>query len=278
MKVLFALFMISLSQTAQATGRGIPLEWLEEGEQETLLFLSDGQVGRLPAKSGLLPLITGGLKNHRSIWVTLDRHGRVRGFKTEASKVKTEDSLNKPAQPGSTEGTPSILTPDEAQSAFSRMNSSYRNRSQCFNRAHVWTYEALNRDGVHLMKVFMFFTSKYIRDYHYRWWFHVSPFTYVQDGNGISESILDFTFMSGPTSPREWSNYFIKPKTECPTVKSFSDYSSHQYDQYCYFMKVPMYFWQPRHLEALEQGSPHPDHFVPDEVDAAYAQGFRNRP
>jgi hypothetical protein len=128
------------------------------------------------------------------------------------------------------------------------------------------------------MKVFMFFTAKYIRDYHYRWWFHVSPFSYVEDKGIVRESILDFRFMQGPVSPKEWSDQFIGPKSECPTVKKYSDYSDHQYEHYCYFMKVPMYFWQPRHLEALEAGASPPETFIREEVLSAYSQAFFGGP
>lgn len=128
------------------------------------------------------------------------------------------------------------------------------------------------------MKVFMFFTAKYIRDYRYRWWFHVSPFAYVDENSSVKEAILDFTFMNGPVNPKEWSDHFIKPKTPCPTVLKYSEYSTRQYEHYCYFMKVPIFFWQPRHLEAHEQGTPAPAEFVNEEVQAAYQQAFYRVP
>jgi hypothetical protein len=128
------------------------------------------------------------------------------------------------------------------------------------------------------MKVFMFFTAKYIREYHYQWWFHVSPFTYVKANDEVSERVLDYYFMKEPVSMRTWSDHFIAPKTECPTVNHYSEYDQHQYDSYCYLMKVPMYYWQPQDLEKLEQDQTQRLNFVPDEISFAYWQGFYSFP
>ena len=170
---------------------------------------------------------------------------------------------------------PSLISAEKAGEIFSSMNRKVRRTSQCFNRALVWGYEAWKKHELKSMKVFMFFTEKYIRDYHYHWWFHSSPFTYTETQNGIEERVLDRYFMSGPVSFKTWSDYFIQAKTPCPTVEHYTDYRDHQQDHYCYFIKVPMFYWQPRDIEARDQGNPHPQEFIPGEVDAAYRQGFR---
>lgn len=252
---------------------------MDESPGDTLLFLEDGRVGRLNHSETLLPEIKHILHQNSDVLVLLSTEGNVIRVKSAAkeagsgrSTIDSEKPKNLAPEP------PSIVSETEAQDVFQSMNPNYRRRSQCFNRAHVWTYETFQSKGIHLMKVFMFFTSKYIREYRYRWWFHVSPFAIVETNGEKRESILDHTFMNGPVGPKEWSDHFIEPRTPCPTVNRYSDYSNHQYDHYCYFMKVPMYFWQPRHLEALEAGTPAPESFVRDEVLAAYSQAFFGAP
>src|SRR5690606_20231897 len=83
-----------------------------------------------------------------------------------------------------TEESPTILgSYSEAQSIFRQMNRSYYNKSECTDRAHVWSYEEWRRQGLISRKVFMFFTNTYIRRYNYGWWFHVSPYTLVKNGD-----------------------------------------------------------------------------------------------
>jgi len=173
---------------------------------------------------------------------------------------------------------PSVISSEKATEIFDSMNRRVRRTSQCFNRALVWGYEAWKKHDLKSMKVFMFFTQKYIRDYHYHWWFHASPYTSVETLRGPEEQVLDRYFMPGPVSFKTWSDYFIKPKTPCPTVERYTDYSEHQQDQYCYFLKVPMFYWQPKDLEARDGGAPHADEFLQEEVNAAYRQGFKSSP
>jgi hypothetical protein len=170
---------------------------------------------------------------------------------------------------------PSVISSERATEIFNSMNRRVRRTSQCFNRALIWGYEAWKKNDLKSMKVFMFFTEKYIRDYHYHWWFHSSPFTWVETPQGPEERILDRYFMSGPVTFKTWSDYFIQPKTPCPTVDHYTDYSEHQQDQYCYFIKVPMFYWQPKDVEARDRGEPHAHEFIKEEVDAAYKQGFK---
>ncbi len=278
MLVSLLLFLISSSPAQDAPGF-TSVSGFEDSTPEALLFMSDGRVGRLPSSSIFFKQIKSGLRNNLGVQALVDPSGKVNQVKIalQSHKDPFHVPFSGPKNIPDFE-LPSILTPDQAEKVFHSMNPNYRRRSQCFNRAHVWTYETFTSKQIRLMKVFMFFTARYIRDYHYGWWFHVSPFSYVNDNGTVRESILDFRFMQGPASPREWSDHFIEPKSECPTVKKYSDYSNHQYEHYCYFMKVPMYFWQPRHLEALETGALPPETFIRDEVLSAYSQGFFGGP
>ncbi len=267
---------------AEKTETFSPVVAVDQAPGDLLLFLQDGRVGRVGAPSPLFPVILNAKKEKTPLEARLNAEGwavEIRNIppKRLPPRAKLPDQGSNP-DTHLDSNPPSILTPTQAEEVFHSLNPNSRRRSQCFNRAHVWTFETRKFKGVHLMKVFMFFTAKYIRDYRYRWWFHVSPFAYVEKEGVVRESILDWTFMNGPTDPKDWSDHFIKSRTPCPTVQNYSDYSNHQYDHDCYFMKVPMYFWQPRHLEAREAGAPDPVDFLEEDVGAAYAQAFFGRP
>ncbi len=158
---------------------------------------------------------------------------------------------------------------------FKAMNRKTRYRAQCYNRAHVWAYEADRDLDIRSEKLFMFFSSRYIREYRYRWWFHVAPLTRVITPQGPEERVMDPGFFKQPVTVKDWSDDFIKPKTPCKRVSRYSDYASVQHTEYCYFMVAPMYMWQPKDLEAVDRGEPVKDRFLPFDIETAYRQAFR---
>lgn len=170
---------------------------------------------------------------------------------------------------------PEILDADRMDRWFRSMNRNIRYRSQCYNRAHIWAYEAHRDLGIRSEKVFMFFTSRYIREYHYRWWFHAAPLTRLRTAKGFEERVMDPRFFDRPVALRTWSNDFIKPRTPCKRVLRYSEYASAQNEEYCYFILAPMYVWQPKDLEQQEQDGSIKDRFLPFDVETAYQQAFR---
>lgn len=177
------------------------------------------------------------------------------------------------AAPG--EYVPTLVANLEVATAiFKELNPNARSSSQCYNRAHVWSYEEKQRRDLNTMKVFLFFTDRYIRDYNYHWWFHVSPFVLVQEGAQVKERVIDWEFLYSPYFMKDWTDYFIQSKEECPSVKKYADYDEHQEEHDCYIIKKSMYYWQPRDIETFDQTGQEKQSFIPDEVDAAYRQGF----
>jgi Glutaminase len=167
--------------------------------------------------------------------------------------------------------SPSVLSGyGEAMAVFSELNPNANASSECFNRAHVWAYEEYTKRGLNSMKVFMFFTDKFIRDWGYDWWFHVSPFVYTGDG----ELVVDAYFTGQPLSMKDWTDSFIYSQAECPEISSYSQYSQHQQENDCYLYKGSMFFWQPMDVEQLEIDGSEKTEFIQSEVDAAYSQGF----
>lgn len=68
------------------------------------------------------------------------------------------------------------------------------------------------------MKVILFFSAQFQRQFHYKWWFHIAPFVYVRSSTGADqELVLDPEFMTGqngaprgPQSIDAWTNHFMR--------------------------------------------------------------------
>ena len=137
----------------------------------------------------------------------------------------------------------------EAEGVFQSLDSNLRHRSQCYQRAHYWAYDMSSRSGINSMKVFLFFTKKYIREYNYKWWFHVAPFIYA----GGVETVLDPEFVRNAMEINEWSHRFVSAAENCPSAETYQEYEAGTYDHYCYFRKVPMYYYQPTSVQESDR-------------------------
>jgi hypothetical protein len=166
---------------------------------------------------------------------------------------------------------PSVISSAEASNAFYRMRRDYQNNSQCYNRAHIWVYEEYQRTGLKSTKHFLFFTRRYIRNYNYKWWFHVSPSVEVDE---LGSRILDRRYTSGTRSLNNWTRNFIYSGRTCPVVYNWYDYRSHQESEDCYLIPTSMYFWQPRDIERRDNGGSVKNSFYRSEVDYAYWEAF----
>ncbi|MBA2405442.1 MAG: hypothetical protein H0V66_11770 [Bdellovibrionales bacterium] len=159
-----------------------------------------------------------------------------------------------------------------ALSVQNKMRRDYRSAGQCYNRAHIWAYEEYQRSKLNSMKIFMFFTERYIRKYKFHWWFHVTPMTYV--GNLNSPRTLDRRYTSGPRQTKVWSDTFVRSKRICPTVKKFDDFWLNQQTQDCYHIHASMYYVIPRDLEKRDLTGVEKTEFIEKEIIRAYKDGF----
>lgn len=169
---------------------------------------------------------------------------------------------------------PSVITPEFALTIFERMRKNYQNNSQCYNRAHVWAWEEFQKSALNSIKLFMFFTSRYIRNYRYKWWFHVTPMTYVSVEDKQEMLTLDRRFSKTPLPLKEWTDIFIHSKRDCPIVSKYSDYRNNQYKEDCYLIPVSQYYWQPRDIDYFEKTGKEKNSFISTEVDWAYYEAF----
>ncbi len=167
---------------------------------------------------------------------------------------------------------PTILNSlSDASAIFRKMRRDYQYESQCYNRAHIWTWEEFNRSSLKSKKYFLFFTSRYIRAYRYHWWFHVTPAVSV---NGLGDRILDRRYTTDIKMIKDWTDKFIYSKRSCPIVFKYNDYRYNQQLEHCYLIPVSMYFWQPRDIERRDRLGVEKTSFIRSELNYAYWEAF----
>jgi hypothetical protein len=145
-------------------------------------------------------------------------------------------------------------------------------KSQCYQRAMIWTYAMYNTHQIKSQKVFLFFTQRFIREYRYKWWFHVAPVV-IAEGK---EVVLDPTFTKSPLVLGDWTNEFMLNKAPCAVANSYTQYENNQSVEYCYTLMTPMYYYQPRDMEALDLRGEKITDFKPGDISHANA-GRRKR-
>lgn len=269
---LCALFLTLPSFALTITSQIHDLD-ITKSYDHNLVLLMSGDVVKIPRGDQALTNLLEKAKDDKA-WIefNLDEDREILSVQSAAERIKDDSHLNSPEV---LVYEPSVLnTYQEAQKIFKGLNPYYRNGSECYNRAHVWSYESLTKHGLNSMKVFMFYTRKYIREYNFKWWFHVAPFTYVMENGSPSEKVLDYFFANNPLDTKKWTDIFMYNKAECPVITKYTDYSQHEYENWCYLFKTSMYYYQPLDLEALENQGREKNNWVNWEVNNAYRQGF----
>ena len=153
----------------------------------------------------------------------------------------------------------------DAQRVMNELRDNTRSHSECFQRAHLWNIEMNQMAKIRSEKIFLFFTDKYQREYAFSWWFHVATLVLIND----EEFVIDPRFFSSPVNTQEWSNFFMPSHPICKTVTNYQDYDNNQEAEYCYFRKVPMYYFEPRDVEARDENGTVVDHWIDWETASA---------
>lgn len=153
---------------------------------------------------------------------------------------------------------------DDVENIFNNfLNDGDKGRSECFKRAHIWSYDMWSKLNVTSEKIFIFWTKRFTILEDYQWWFHVAPMVKV---NG-TEYVLDSTFFKKPETVETWRNYFMNSdKINCPVVEKYQDYENNQWNKLCYIMKVPMHYFRPFDIEDRDKKGIERNHWVLDEL------------
>lgn len=268
MKTIFIFLMLLFTQMAFGF-EALRIENVDIGKdsENTLIYFEDGRVGFLNDKDGTAERLSKG----QFVRVKLSPDHTILSLESASSDQEKGSDVNQPE----TEYIPTILPNLKAATAiFKKMNRKWTKSSECYNRAHIWNYEEYQRSGLKSKKVFIFFTSRYIRKYNFKWWFHAIPTVLVKINNSIVERALDPRYVSKPLPMKIWSDVFVKTKRACPVITKYSTYYENQLKEDCYFHYSSMYMWKPRDLEVLEMRGESKDNFVDYDIRKAYKQGF----
>ena len=179
------------------------------------------------------------------------------------------------------ENTPSPFEPTvlpnsrAAQEMFDRLDADYIRRSECTDRAHIWSFDEYKRSGISTMKAFIFFTASYINKNNFKWWFHVAPMIKVQENGKIVDRILDYQFMDRPVTVKEWTDMQVHSKRDCKVTTKFSEYDVNPQTEDCYMIYESMYYRLPGDIHAQELRNEYRSSFSESEVNFARKTGFK---
>lgn len=158
---------------------------------------------------------------------------------------------------------------------FHRLDKNYQRKSECYNRAHVWSFDEAKNFGVETKKVFIFFTAAYIRRVRFNWWFHVAPLVQFREENGdLGERVLDFRFADRPLTVKQWTDLFVYSSRPCKKTTKFSEYDVNPQTEDCYLITTSMYYWQPQDIAARDAGAPEKQGFDEGSFEAARSEAF----
>jgi hypothetical protein len=242
--------------------------------EEPLIFLTTGQVMTYPLRNKqTMSYLKEAIKRKTWFTFTVNLEREIIDLKEIPSPEMSEKKLNifQIAEPY----TPSILkNMDQARSFFYSARTDAKQDSQCFNRAHVWSYEWRTKRNLYSSKAWIFFTRRYIRKYKFEWWFHIAPMVHVVDEGQVRERIMDIKYSRGPLKLKQWTNIFMRDGADCPVVQKYTDQANHPESGSCFIIKSNMYHYQPVDLEQEEITGQKKMRWLEPEVRHAYKEAF----
>lgn len=280
MRVL-GLLLMCLSLPALAgrslTAQIYDLDYGRKPGDEILVFLSSGLVAKIPkGKEAMLDqMLT--LKSSQKSWykLTLDDDRYITKFKLSDYQGPNFD----PAKVQSTDKMLSqyvlttIANMDVAQKYHREARHSPKD-SQCFNRAHIWSYEWWKKHSLRSGKMLIYFTRNYIRRYNFEWWWHIAPYVHIMHEGKVVERVMDVKYTNGPRTIRQWTDIFMRNDAPCKTITKYSDYADYPYTGDCYLQRANMYYYQAADLQMMEAWGYNKTNWIMDEVKGAYLEAF----
>lgn len=286
MKITLILFILSLSAFSMRVSVKEVLN-PDEYSESYLVLVSSGEVLELsPSKSESLEDIKWAIDNQQSVEIILkESNKKLKDQRSKISEIKliserdevienTDDHVPTPLDGYK---VAEALGVDVIKRMFLFLKPNLREDAQCYNRAHIWVHDLsskfLQSRTINLGKMWIFFTQRYIREFNYKWWFHVAPYTHLKGDS--TEIILDRTYYHSPRRLQNWTNYFMQNNVTCTKVEYYSHYNNNQESAYCYLIKSSMYYYQPYQIENLEKGEPQKHEFLRSELELAYKDAYR---
>lgn len=271
-----ALFSLCFSLTTQASIQiKSQIHDIDYGQsdEDIMLLLKSGDVAWMKKKAAksLSKIIIN--RKETFNFILNDQRELMRLEVIPQNFVKTHETL--PGQTTEEIYTPTIVSGlDLAKEYFNEAR--YLNKeSQCYNRAHVWSYEWFTNRSVNSNKTWVFFTRRYIRKFKFEWWFHVSPSIAVMEVDGVvREKIMDVKYGRGPMPLKQWTDIFMRDDAHCPKVETYSDYANYPESGSCYTMRSSMFYYQPFDVETKETWGTVKANWFESELKQAYLEAF----
>lgn len=246
------------------------VEISERIDEPILVFLASGHVGKLAPGNKFLDVLLDARRDQNWVKIILNEEREI----TEIEIIEGPPVVGPESYKSGLVAPPSVLgSMALAQRLFSEAKHKDK-ESQCFNRAHIWSYEWKKKNFVNTDKLFIFFTARYIREHDFHWWFHVAPLAHVAIGPDIKERVMDRKYLKGPGSIREWIDSFMEKGTKCRTVRVYSEYANYPEGGECFLMRTDMYTYWPLDLELEELYGKKKLTWVDDEIKQAYLEAF----
>lgn len=172
-------------------------------------------------------------------------------------------------------------TYEKADMIFKTLNDAGRRqrKSQCFNRAYVWSKHMYKRHGVKSLKVLIYYSRMYRKNIRgSKWWFHIAPV--VKAGGELYA--MDREFRRKPETIKDWQNYFTfkipNKNYDCRMITHYSEFQDNYESKtdWCFTQLTSMYYWEPRDIEKVEKEGIQMDSFSNRILEIAADEAFRS--
>lgn len=274
--------LTTIAQTSVVETTIHELDMGEKMDEEILVYLGTGNVVSLnPAETHLINDLYEAKQNRLEVSIELNSKKEIVGLNfLPHTHVEAEIPT---FQKNFEDYIPTVITSmDEAKILFKESKKNANKESQCYNRAHVWSYEWRVKRNIYTSKVWVYFTRKFIRKFKpagFEWWFHVAPMTHVNINGVVKERVMDIKYQNGPSRIQQWTDFFTRgTRATCPVVTNYTDYANHPDSDWCFIMKSSMYYYQPVDLEFLEKYGTPKNMWNELEVRQAYLDAFSLTP
>jgi hypothetical protein len=269
--IMTLLLIVPLAHAEKIRSRIDSVDMGNDGE-EALLKLENGRVVFVKDENKFL------LEDKSLMGSPVEINTDERGNLESVTSPEFDPDPEQPTTPPTTTSVNATVLPDynSALIIFRGMNPTWKTKTECTDRAQVWTYEEWKKRGLISRKVFLFFTNTYIRRYRYHWWFHVSPYVLVKDGEVVTERVMDRRYTRGPLFMKSWTDIFIYSKQTC-AESTYRHYRQNRNGAaHCFVVKADMYYRLPLHVRNLEDYGQVKTKFSLSEVNFSY-RAFRRR-
>lgn len=242
--------------------------------EDTLVFLSTGHILRLNQNDlHKKKEFEDAKKRQRSIEVYLSDENTIKNYHFSTTPIQSKNkSLHSYHQEANF--VPTVIESLELANSYFRQGTYIEKESQCYNRAHIWSYEWFIKNAINSNKTWLFFTRRYIRKFNFDWWFHVSPSVRVMIDGVEKEKIMDLKYSRGPINLKDWTDIFMKDDANCPLIKTYSDYANYPESGSCYTLRTSMFYYQPIDIENKEVWETSKVGWYQEEIRQAYLEAF----